>query len=102
MTRDDEEQLLAFSADQRAHFDEAAWVKLAETGPVSRDEVVATALFLGGGYWYGHEEALYRVAERLAPGSVGHFADRARAVQFNCSRFDSMLKSRISHESRHA
>ncbi len=101
MNRDHEEHLLAFGASQRHDFDVDAWVQLAKSGLVSRDEVVATALFLAGGYWYGHEDGLFRVAEELSPGSVGHFAERARAAEFNCSRFDSMLKTRIAHESRH-
>ena len=99
MTRDHEEQLLAFAAAQKLYFREEDWVQLASSGPVSK-EVAATALFLAGGYWYGHEEALFRVAERLSPGSVGKFSERAKAVEFNCSRFDQMLKSRIACESR--
>ncbi|CAN7773553.1 hypothetical protein LJR290_007659 [Variovorax sp. LjRoot290] len=101
MTRDHEEQLLAFSAAQSLRFREEDWMQLAATGPVSREEVAAAALFLAGGYWYGHKDALFRVAERLYPRSVGKFSERARAVEFNCSRFDHMLKTRIAHESRH-
>ncbi|MBS0343041.1 MAG: hypothetical protein JSS56_21215 [Proteobacteria bacterium] len=101
MTRDHEERLLAFSAAQSRHFREEEWARLAESDVVSREEVAATALFLAGGYWYGHKDALFRVAERLCPGAVGKFSERARAVEFNCSRFDHMLKTRIAHESRH-
>jgi hypothetical protein len=101
MTRDHEEQLLAFSAAQNLHFREEEWLKLAASGPVSSEEVAAAALFLAGGYWFGHKDELFRVAERLYPGSVGRFSERARAVEFNCSRFDHMLKTRIAHESRH-
>lgn len=102
MTRDHEEHLLAFGAAQSRHFDETAWKKLADSGEVTVDEVVATALFLAGGYWYGNADALFRVAEALAPGSMGHFSTRAKMAEFNCSRFDSMLKTRIAHESRNA
>ncbi|WP_162487252.1 hypothetical protein [Variovorax sp. B2] len=92
---------MAFSAAQNRHFREEDWLKFAATGPVSSDEVAATALFLAGGYWYGHADSLFRVAERLSPGSVGKFSERARAVEFNCSRLDHMLKTRITHEPRH-
>ena len=101
MTRDHEEQLLAFSAAQKLRFREEDWMQLAATGPVSTAEVATAALFLAGGYWYGHHDELFRVAERLSPGSVGKFSEQARAIEFNCSRFDHMLKTRISHESRH-
>ena len=101
MTRDHEEQLLAFSAAQKRQFREEDWLELAAAGPVSSEEVAAAALFLAGGWWYGHDDALFRVADRLSPGSVGHFSRLAKAVEFNCSRFDHMLKTRIAHESRH-
>ena len=52
-------------------------MQLAASGPVSREEVAAAALFLAGGYWYGRKDALFRVAERLSPGSVGKFSERA-------------------------
>ena len=94
--------MLAFSAAQSRQFREEDWTEFAESALVSREEVAAAALFLAGGYWYGHKDALFRVAERLSPGAVGRFSERARAVEFNCSRFDHMLRTRIAHESRHA
>lgn len=100
MNRDHEEQLLAFGAAQYRHFREEDWLALAAAGPVTSDEVAATALFLAGGYWYGHADPLFRVAEQLAPGSVGKFSVWAKAVRFDCSRFDHMLKGRISREAR--
>jgi hypothetical protein len=102
MERDREEVLLSLAASQARSFDENAWVDVAEDGSATPDEVAATALFLAGGYWYGHEDALFRVAEKLAPGSRGHFARQARLVAFNCSRFDHMLQARLRHESRNA
>jgi hypothetical protein len=102
MNRTNEEQLLALATAQREHFDEEAWLELAEAGRVARDEVAAAALFLAEGHWYGHENELFRVAATLAPGSVGHFAQQAKLVQFDCTRFDIMLKARLRHESRNA
>ena len=102
MNRRHEEQLLELGAAQYQNFDEQAWLDLAEAGTVTQAEVAAAALFLAGGYWYGHETELFRVAEALAPGSVGHFAEQAKRVRFDCTRFDEMLKARIRHESRHA
>ena len=102
MNRSHEEQLLQLGAAQFRNFDEKAWFDLAETGAVTQAEVAAAALFLAGGYWYGHSAELFRVAETLAPGSVGRFAEQAKRVGFNCTRFDDMLKARIRHESRHA
>ncbi len=101
MNRESEEQLLALGAAQAKHFDVHEWQDLAAKGPVLKDEVAAAALFLAGGYWYGHEDELFQVADSLAPGCRGHFAALSKKVHFDCSRFNSMLKARIRHESRH-
>jgi hypothetical protein len=98
MNRDHEEQLFALASRQSQDFDEQAWLDLAKKGPVTPEEVAAAARFLAGGYWYGHEDELFRVADTLVPGCVPRFEALAKATRFDCSRFDSMLKARIKHE----
>lgn len=95
MDREAEEFLLDFCHRQRLDFNVDAWFAF----PCSNnDELAAAALFLSCVDWYGHEDELRLVADTLRPGCVGHFSRLAKAVRFDCSRFSSMLKTRISRE----
>jgi hypothetical protein len=75
--------------------------RLGREGSGLETPVAAAALFLAGGYGYGHEDELFQVADSLAPACRGHFAALSKKVHFDCIRFNSMLKARIRHESRH-
>lgn len=94
MTRESEAQLLDFCARQQGAFEEAAWL---ESRIVSREEMAATCLFLGGADWFGHKQQLVSVAETLLEASQIKFAELASQIGFDCSRFANLLKRRIGH-----
>lgn len=87
MNRESEAALLEFCAQQRADFSVAAWM---EYGQLPQEELAATALFLAGVEWFGHQRELLDVAARLEPGAG--FADLARRTAFDCSRFSNLLR----------
>lgn len=96
MDRESEDRLFEFCRRQRDCFSGADWLAMPLPG-VSKDELAAAALFLSCVDWYGHEDELRRVAQTLHPGCVGHFAELAKSAHFNCSRFSSMLRARLSY-----
>jgi hypothetical protein len=89
MNRESEAAWLEFCAQQRGNFSAAAWI---EYDGLPREEVAATALFLAGVEWFGHQPELLAVAAQLAPGAG--FADLARRTAFDCSRFSNLLRRR--------
>ena len=94
MNRNSESQLIGFCVEQRSRFDASAWERFSA---VSRLELAATARFLAGVSWYGHQTALREVAGRLSPRS---FAELAREVSFDPSRFGGRLKAHLEHAGR--
>ena len=94
MTRESEAQLLDFCARQQGAFQELAWL---ESRIVSREEMAATCLFLGGVDWFGHKQQLVDVAAKLLEASQIKFAELVSQIGFNCSRFANLLKRRIGH-----
>lgn len=96
MTRETEEALLNFCAQQQAFFDEAAWL---ETSHPNQDEFLATVLFLAGVDWYGHRANLVSVANALEPEAIGNLSKIARRTGFDLSRFSTMLRRKLNHES---
>jgi hypothetical protein len=94
MKRDIENQLLDFCSKQKARFGSSAWLD----SPLSNEIKATAALYLANTYWFGYRRALLNIAERLHPGSVGHFSEMARMTGFDPSRFRGRLQSRLAHE----
>lgn len=97
MDRETEATLLVFCAAPHQAFDSDQWLAIDR---LSQSELAATALFLAGRDWLGHEETLQCVAECLGPGDVGRFSDLARQTRFDCSRFKSRLLREMRSLSR--
>jgi hypothetical protein len=94
MTRDVENQLLDFCLQQKALFGPSAWLDFQLP-----NEIKATAaLYLANTSWFGYRKALLSVAERLYPGSAGHFSEMSRLTGFDPSRFRGRLQARLLHE----
>jgi len=94
MLRSTEGSLLDFCVTQRDRFDEAAW------GPDvcgNREQLGAAALFLSTVDWYGHREALRRVAVKLVPEWTDRLAVLARSHDFDLARFSHLLRHRLDH-----
>jgi hypothetical protein len=91
MTRDSESLLVGFCVEQRHCFDSTAWV---EFSAVSRLELASAARFLAGVAWYGRQEALIGIADRLSPKS---FSTLAIETGFDPSRFAGLLKAHLRH-----
>jgi hypothetical protein len=96
MLRTSEADLLDFCAGQRDHFDETVW--LAGVAG-SREQLGAAAMFLSTVDWYGHGDALQRVAVGLVPEWIDRLADLSRTHEFDLARFSHMLRHRLDHVS---
>jgi hypothetical protein len=94
MTRDAEDQLLDFCLQQKTRFGLSAWLDT----PLPKEVKATAALYLANTTWFGHRGALLNIAERLHPGSVGHFSEMARLTDFDPSRFRGRLQARLAHE----
>jgi len=95
MLRTRESQVLDFCLGQMKRFDAQAWLAL----PGAEHEFWAlVAFFLSGGQRFGHRDELLAVAQMLRPDCAGDFAELVKRFDFDCSRFDAMLKDRIAHE----
>jgi hypothetical protein len=94
MKREIENQLLEFCSQQKARFGLSAWLD----SPLSKEIKATAALYLANTHWFGYRRALLNIAERLHPGSVGHFSEMARMTGFDPSRFRGRLQARLAHE----
>ncbi len=94
MTRAVEDQLLEFCLQQKVRFGLSAWLD----SPLSSELKATTALYLANTTWFGHRRVLLDIAERLHPGSVGHFSEMSRLTDFDPSRFRGRLQAKLSHE----
>ena len=95
MTREAESQLIAFCAAQRSAFDPVAWSRF---DAVSKLELSATARYLAGVEWYGHQKTLARVADQITPLN---FEQLTQLVDFDPGRFKGLLQARIDHVENH-
>lgn len=91
MNRDSEAQLLAFCVAQRSQFDVSAWARFSAVTPL---ELAATAHYLAGVAWYGHQALLRVIAARL---SSEPFPVLARQTGFDPGRFAGLLKAHLQH-----
>jgi hypothetical protein len=91
MNREAESRLVDFCVAQRSGFDARAWTRF--TG-VRQLELAATARYLAGVSWYGHQDGLREVAGRLSSRSYGELAGE---VGFDASRFGGRLKAHLRH-----
>jgi hypothetical protein len=94
MKRVVETQLLDFCLQQKVAFGLSAWLDY----PLPKEIKATAALYLANTSWFGYRKALLSVAERLHPGSVGHFSEMARLTGFDPSRFRGRLQARLLHE----
>jgi hypothetical protein len=94
MKRDIEDQLLEFCSQQQTQFGLSAWLD----SPLPSDVMATAALYLANTTWFGYRRALLNIADRLHPGSVGHFSEMARMTGFDPSRFRGRLQARLAHE----
>lgn len=90
MTREAESQLLAFCVAQRDAFEPSAW---ASFNAVSGMELSATARYLAGVNWFGHQKALVQVANQM---TTLNFEELTQTVDFDPSRFRGMLQARLN------
>jgi hypothetical protein len=94
MNREAESELISFCVEQHAQFDASAWPRLSVITPL---ELAAAARFLAGVTWYGHQEQLRQIADRL---SLKTFSELAHEVNFDPSRFAGLLKAHLQHASQ--
>ncbi len=94
MTRETEAQLLDFCAHQYRAFQESTWL---EPKAVSRDEMAAVCLFLGGVDWFGHRQLLVTLGRQILEGADVSFSELVSRIGFDCARFSNLLKRRIGH-----
>lgn len=95
MLRTRESEVIDFCLQQQKHFDAQAWYA---QPAADREFWALVAFFLSGGQRFGHRDELLAVAESLRPNCARDFADLVHRFDFDCSRFDAMLKDRIAHE----
>jgi len=90
----DLDSLIDFCAGQARRFDPDAWRK---SESLDRDALAIAAKYLSMTSWYGHESALERVAEELAPelSSTERFDREASAIGFELSRFSVAVRYQI-------
>lgn len=91
MTREAESQLLAFCAAQRDTFDPTAWACF---NAVSELELAATARYLAGVEWFGHQQTLTHVADQL---TTLNFEELTQRADFDAGRFKGLLQARLVH-----
>ncbi len=91
MTRKAESQLLAFCATQRDAFDASAWACF---NAVSEMELAATARYLAGVEWFGHQRTLARIADQL---TTLNFEELTQRADFDPGRFKGLLQARLVH-----
>jgi hypothetical protein len=93
MTRLGEAHLLAFCASQREAFEPLEWEHF---DAVTKLELAATARYLAGVEWYGHQQELARVADRM---TKLNFEQLTETVDFEPSRFKGLLQARLDPQS---
>jgi hypothetical protein len=91
VNRESESRLLGFCVEQRSRFDPAQWSQFSAVAPL---ELAATARYLAGVTWYGHQIELEAVANRLTAKS---FSELVPEVAFDPSRFAGLLKAHLRH-----
>lgn len=91
MTREAESQLLGFCAEQRDVFVPDEWTHFTAVSPM---ELSATARYLAGVDWYGHQDALARVADQMTPLN---FEELTQTVDFDPGRFKCLLQAHLAH-----
>jgi len=89
------DSLARFCADQRRAFDSHAW--LGQRAVDTRIMAVA-AKFLSMTSWYGHEEELAHICERLNAGAATRewFDREADAIGFDLSHFSATTRYRVA------
>lgn len=92
MDRVSEEKVLDFCQSQYHVFDKDAWLRLDHA---DKKELALTAIFLAALPWYGHEEALVEVAEKLFPGIGENMTAAIIEKKFDCGRFSAMLRKKV-------
>jgi hypothetical protein len=94
MMREREARLLDFCAQQRTRLTPEAWLNTGE----NKDLMAMVAFLLASMRWYGHQDELLDIAERLHKGCGLHFPSLVLKLDFDCSRFVAMLQAKLSHE----
>ncbi len=90
MTRDAENELLAFCVRQHESFDPEAWTLCT----VGRFEVAATARYLAGTNWFGNAKALTSIADQI---TSLNFEELVAETRFDPARFRSRLQARLAY-----
>jgi hypothetical protein len=96
MTRNSEASLLDFCAKQREHFSLDSWLEIPHP---DRGEFLAAVLFLAGVDWYGHRSNLLSIAASIGEEKIGHLSEVVGETGFDLSRFSTLLRKKIEHES---
>lgn len=96
MDRLEEARLLDFCVSQRDRFDADSWLEAAQP----RDRLSLVAYLLSGARWYGHRDELLALARDLDPRTIGNAAEAVARLDFDCSRFCHMLRTKLEHALR--
>ena len=89
MLRVEEQKLLDFAARQHGHFVASDWF---DAGLGNPEVVALVAKLLSGATWYGHQDSLLEIANRLDPDGWTLLHERIRRHDFDCSRFNNMVR----------
>lgn len=88
--REQDQHLFDFCVAQNAHFDQAGWLSQAK-----QDSIKIAALLLSSASWYDRSRELNALCNRCG-WSKALLPALVKANRFDCARFMSMLKTRLS------
>jgi hypothetical protein len=88
--REQDEQLLAFCIEQQQHFDSAAWLSYP-----NQDQAKVAALLLSSVIWYQKSPKLNTLCKQCA-WPTAQLTEIVKTTRFDCPRFISRLKKRLS------
>lgn len=90
--REQDEFLFDFCVAQYGHFDQADWLSHAK-----HDSVKIAALLLSSASWYKKPQELNALCHRCG-WPKAQLPQLVKATRFDCARFMSMLKRRLTIE----
>lgn len=98
MLRSEFSRLIEFCCHQKNAFNLQDWIDLCgrdEPDNPGRKTMGAVVKLLAGASWYGHQEELAVLAERLCPGVA--LSELVQSSQLDISKFSNHLKEAIRH-----
>jgi hypothetical protein len=94
MTRNEFDVLIKFCAEQHNSFNESSWISVPN---VNRELLAVSAKFLSVSHWFGHEDELTKLAEKIDGNmiSMDYFTKQAVLLGFEFGKFSSSLKVEV-------